>query len=58
LSDFIQIQGKIVMHFQNKGGGGGGYLVGHLHREERGWEWLNDKITGAGDFLERGDHEN
>jgi hypothetical protein len=36
LSDFIQIRGKIVMHFLNKGGGGGGCLGGDLHREERG----------------------
>jgi hypothetical protein len=48
LNDFIQIWGKIVMHFLNKGGG---YLGGDLHEEERGREWPEDRIVGVDDFF-------
>jgi hypothetical protein len=53
LSDFIQIRGKIVLHFVNKGGGGGGYIEEDLHGEERGREWPEGWIAGASNFLER-----
>jgi hypothetical protein len=53
LSDSIQIQGKIVVHFLNKGGGGGGCLGEDLHSEKRGWEWPEGRITGGGASLER-----
>jgi hypothetical protein len=54
LSDFIQIQGKIVVHFLNKGGW---YLREDLQGEERGREWLEGRIAGADDFLERGEEK-
>jgi hypothetical protein len=46
----IQIRGKIVVHFLNKGGG---YLGEALHEEERGREWPTLQIAAGGDFLER-----
>jgi hypothetical protein len=50
LSDFIQIRGKIEVHFLNKGGG---YLGEDLHGEERAWEWLEGQIIDGGASLER-----
>jgi hypothetical protein len=50
LSNFIQIRGKIEVHFLNKGGG---YLEEDLHGEERAREWTEDRIVGGGASLER-----
>jgi hypothetical protein len=32
-------------------------LWGRSSQRGKGWEWPEDGITGAGDFLERGDEE-
>jgi hypothetical protein len=36
-----------MVHFLNKGGGGGGYLEEDLHGEERGQEWPVGWIAGG-----------
>jgi hypothetical protein len=47
-SSLIQFksEAKSMVHFLNKGGGGGGYIGEELHGEERGQEWSDARITG------------